>query len=83
MAASANPPEVDRLHSSLHRKRLQHLRQRDLRLLLPVQDRLDDVGREQREPQDTGQVGGRDPLALGQFGDGGELTRRSCQRNLA
>jgi hypothetical protein len=50
-------------------------RQRHLRPLLPVQDRLDDVGREQRQAQDAGHVGRRDPLALGQFGDGGELAR--------
>lgn len=48
---------------------------RHLRPLLPVQDRLDDVRREQGEAQDAGQVGRRDPLAFGHFGDGGELTR--------
>src|SRR6056297_794301 len=50
-------------------KRLQHARHRQLRPLLPVQDRLDDVGREQCQTQDAGHVGRRDPLPLGQFGD--------------
>jgi hypothetical protein len=43
--------------------------------LLTHQDRFDDVGREQGQAQDTRHVGGRNPLVLGQFGDGCELPR--------
>ena len=54
-------------------KRLQQSRPRHFLSLRPVQDRLDDVRREQRQPQDAGHVGGRDPLALGEFVDGDEF----------
>lgn len=54
-------------------QRLKNPRQRDLQSVRSVQDRLDDVGREQCETQDARHVGGRDALARGQFGDRREL----------
>lgn len=41
------------------RKWLQQPRPRDLGPLLPVQDRIDDIGREQGQPQDAGHVAKR------------------------
>jgi hypothetical protein len=49
-----------------HPKRPHQYRQRHRRRLPPVQNRLDDVGREQRQPQDAADVG-RGDLGGGDF----------------
>lgn len=48
--------EGSSLYFPLRRKTLQRPCQRHLRPLLPVQDGLDNIGREQRQPQDAGHV---------------------------
>jgi len=53
----------------LHRKRLHQSRQRNLLRLPPVQDRLDDIWRQQREPQKARDIGRVDLLGRGQFVD--------------
>lgn len=65
MATSVNLREVNRLFCECRRERLQHAHQRHLRPLLSVQDFLDDVRREQREPQYAGHVRGHDALPFG------------------
>lgn len=42
---------------------------------MSISRRRDKIGGEQRHPEQAGQIGNRDPLALGKFGDGGELAR--------
>jgi hypothetical protein len=78
----ADLPKDILLGSPLRGKRFEHLGERHLRPLHSVQDRLDDVRLEQRQAQDAGHVGRRDPLALGQFGNGKGLPRskRASQR---
>lgn len=64
--------KVFQLLSPVHRKWLQKPRQRHLWLLPTIQDDIDDVWREQRQPENARHVGGCDPLALGEFGDCGK-----------
>ena len=54
------------------RERLHQDGQRYPCRLPPVQDRFNDVGREQREPQDAADVGSVDLLRRGDFLDGRE-----------
>jgi|GEM_PF-3208158 hypothetical protein len=57
------------------RRGLHQPRQYHLWLLRSVEDRLDDICREQGQSQDAGHLGRRDPLAVGQFVDGRESAR--------
>ena len=60
-----------------HRKRAHQHRQRHLRRLPPVENRLDDIGRQQRQPQHPADIGSIDVLGCGDFLDG-----RKCWRAL-
>src|SRR3546814_6268043 len=53
----------------LHREQSEQPGKRDVRPLPPVEDRLDDVGRQQRETQHAAGVGGVDLLRRGDLPD--------------
>jgi len=65
------PCDVVQRHAPLHRKRLHQPRQRDALRLPRVQDRLDDIRREQLEQQEAGEVGRADFHARGKNGSDG------------
>jgi len=52
----------------LHRKRFHQPRQRDPLRLLPIQERLDDIRRQQRQPQQARDIGRVDLLGRGKNG---------------
>ena len=56
------------LQPPLHRKRLHQPRQRHCIRLPPIQDRLDDIRRQQREPQKARDIGRVDLLGRGKNG---------------
>jgi hypothetical protein len=55
-----------------HCRRPHQYRQRYIRRLPAVENRLDDIGRQQRQPQDAADVGGIDLLCGGDLLDGRE-----------
>ena len=59
----------------LHRNRLHQRRQRHPLRLSPIQDRLHDIRRQQREPQQARDIGRVDLLGGGQFVERGEAPR--------
>jgi hypothetical protein len=62
--------QIFHLPCPLQRQRLHQHCQSHLRRLPPIQDRLDDVRRQQGQPQDARHVGFVDLLGGGDFGDG-------------
>lgn len=56
----------------LHRKRLHQPRQPQSFRLPPIQDRLDDVRRQQRQSQHARDIGRVDLRGRGELADGGE-----------